>query len=76
MMPVKPSIFALHRSRTDSQKPMTYLVTFYKEMQDINDITLYYDPYMMTDMEIAMELARVNIRPMAPPNSGPRDLGL
>ena len=30
MMPVKPSIFALHRSRTDSQKPMTYLVTFYK----------------------------------------------
>ena len=31
---------------------------------------------MMTNMEIAMELARVNIRPMAPPNSGPRDLEL
>ena len=26
-------------------------------------------------METAMELARVNMRPMAPPNSGPRDLG-
>ena len=31
---------------------------------------------LMTNMEIAMELARVNIRPMAPPNSGPRDLEL
>ena len=47
---------------------------FIKEMQDINDITFYHNPYMMTNMEIAMELARVNIRPMAPPNSGPRDL--
>ncbi len=26
-------------------------------------------------MDTAMELARVNMRPMAPPNSGPRDLG-
>ena len=25
-------------------------------------------------MEMAMEFARVNMRPMAPPNSGPRDL--
>jgi len=27
-------------------------------------------------METAMELANVNIKPMAPPNSGPRDLDI
>ena len=35
--------------------------------EGVEDVTGSY-------MEIAMEFARVNISPMAPPNSGPRDL--